>query len=72
MGGYEVVPHTPHEYHHFDRISGHRPKPNFSSFLSFFLEQLFPNVIKPSSVTERNIMGGMGKGLGMVYTPHQC
>ena len=38
MGGYEVVPHTPHEHHHFDRISGHRPKRDFSSFLSFFLE----------------------------------
>ena len=72
MGGYEVVPHTPHEHHHFDRISGHRPKRDFSSFLSFFLEQMFPNVIKPSSVTMRNIIGGMGKGLGMVYTPHQC
>ena len=44
----------------------------FPLFSHFFLEQLFPNVIKPSSVTERNIMGGMGKGLGMVYTPHQC
>ena len=72
MGGYEVVPHTPHEHHPCDRISGHRPKRDFSSFLSFFLEQLFPNVIKPSSVTKRNIMGGMEKGLGVVYTPHQC
>ena len=72
MAGYEVVPHTPHEHHPCDRISGHRPKRDFSSFLSFSLEQMFPNVIKPSSVTKRNIMGGMGKGLGMVYTPHQC
>ena len=29
-------------------------------------------MIKPSSVTTTKIVDGMGKGLGMVYTPHQC
>ena len=29
-------------------------------------------IVKPSSVTRRNIMDGMGNGLGIVYTPHQC
>ena len=29
-------------------------------------------MIKPSPVTKRNIVDGMGKGLGIVYTPHQC
>ena len=42
------------------------------------VDHLLPTVqkvrymIKPSSVTKRNIVDGMGKGLGMVYTPHRC
>ena len=37
-----------------------------------FSGQRLPYMIKPSSVTKRNIMVGMVKCLGMVYTPHQC
>ena len=29
-------------------------------------------MIQPSSVTKRNLMVGMVKCSGMVYTPHQC
>ena len=72
MGGYEVVPHTPHEHHPSDRIFGQRPKCDFSSFPLVFLDWLVPYMIKPSSVTKRNIMDWIGKGLGIVYTPHQC
>ena len=44
----------------------------FPLFLLFFLDWLVPYMIKPSSVTKRNIMDWIGKGLGIVYTPHQC
>ena len=44
----------------------------FSSFPLVFLDWLVPYMIKPSSVTKRNIMDWIGKGLGIVYTPHQC
>ena len=37
-----------------------------------FLGQLVLYLIKPSSVTKRNIVDVLGNGLVMYYTPHQC
>ena len=68
----DPICHTPHEHHPSDRIFRQRPKCDFSFFPLVFLDQLFLYMIKPSSVTKRNIMDWIGKGLGIVYTPHQC
>ena len=49
-----------------------KAKTRLSPVSLVFLGQLFLYLIKPSSVTKRNIMDGMDKACGIVYTPHQC
>ena len=72
MGNLEVASYTHHEHHLSDRIFSTRQKSEIFLFSLVFWGQKVRYMIKPSSVTKRNIVDGMGKGLGMVYTPHQC
>ena len=43
----------------------------FFLFSSFSVQIKVRNMIKPSSVTKRNIMDGIDKAFGIVNTPHQ-
>ena len=72
MGGYDVISHTPHEHHHSDRIFGQRPKCDFSSFLSFFLDRGFHMDeiwrLLPSYTLEERLKNHCKQGLIQIET----
>ena len=68
----EVAPYTCHEYYLCDRIFVYKENISVSLKFNFLGGSKALYIVKPSSVTRRNIMDGMGNGLGIVYTPHQC
>ena len=71
MGYLEVASYTQQEHHLGDRIFSTRQKSVFFLFSSFSVQMKVRNMIKPSSVTKKNIMVGMDKAFGIVNTPHQ-
>ena len=71
MGNLEVASYTQQEHHLGDRIFSTRQKSAFFLFSSFSVHMKVRNMIKPSSVTKRNIMDGIKKVFGIVNTPHQ-
>ena len=71
MGNLEVASYTQQEHHLGDRIFSTRQKSVFFLFSSFSVQMKVRNMIKPSSVTKKNIMDGMDKAFGIVNTPHQ-
>ena len=71
MGNLEVASYTRQEHHLGDRIFSTRQKSVFFLFSSFSVQMKVRNMIKPSSVTKRNIMDGIDKAFGIVNTPHQ-
>ena len=71
MGNLEVASYTRQEHHLGDRIFSTRQKSVFFLFSSFSVQMKVRNMIKPSSVTKKNIMDGMDKAFGIVNTPHQ-
>ena len=72
MANLEVASYTHHEHHLSDRIFSTRQKSEIFLFSLVFWGQKVRYMIKPSSVTKRNIMDVLGNGLVMYYTPHQC
>ena len=71
MGNLEVASYTRQEHHLGDRIFSTRQKSVFFLFSSFSVQMKVRYMIKPSSVTKRNIMDGIDKAFGIVNTPHQ-
>ena len=72
MGNLEVASYTQQEHHLGDRINFlNKAKKCFFLFSSFSVQMKVRNMIKPLSVTKKNIMDGMDKAFGIVNTPHQ-
>ena len=69
MGNLEVASYTQQEHHLGDRIFSTRQKSVFFLFSSFSVQMKVRNMIKPLSVTKKNIMDGMDKAFGIVNTP---
>ena len=69
MGNLEVASYTQQEHHLGDRIFSTRQKSVFFLFSSFSVQIKVRKMIKPSSVTKRNIMDGIDKAFGIVIPP---